>query len=583
MKRHLPASLLLFLCLTAQLYAKDYALILAGGCDNTLSQEMFEESFSFADGLIKRGWDVKVLHSNSSTRADLNKTYDRNKGAFTTRYEFSKYKIDNFTREAIKSSLSTLASNVKKGDQVLINIITHGLPVSSAKGHIICLAEDPYQFNVDELKKMGLDTMYSKGAEIGILDNSCYGGESVATFEDKACVISTQTPRFPSITTMYSENEPLVFGITSVVNLYMKKSNKKLSMEDYYLKSLAEYPSWSALKDPVILSVFPNMSGDYKGNLLSDHASIYSFLSTGDYDYFVDLNNYYQETLCADMVSTDKQQQTASSYDPGYDQCVVELKNLSDEKYKVFENIRYFFSLKKKGLDLSSKAVKDLRSELKSQLDKIRKIDAELKSKEKLLTAQKEAFFNSFNEELKKKRVRVRNCIPKENMAKLVEGSESVLLLNDKMTYKDANRILTENGCEFFKDTNEVECPCCSIHRYLDHPGFFNRSSHDFLVMLDPVVEDLIYDIVFNTDCVHSYVEQAIKATNINNNTDLHRKAEAYELTWDQIYGLKKSIQAETEKFNVAFNKLKAVMYIKSYARAVSPNEAIKRCRKFKI
>ncbi len=572
----------LFFTLTAQLCAKDYALVLAGGCDQTLSMEMFKEAFSFADAIKNRGWDVTVLHSNKGVRGNRNRVYDITKNDFANKYDLSKYKVLDFTRDAIKESLSALATKVKKGDQVLINIITHGLPVSSIKGHIICIYDKPYEFNVDELKTMGLDAIYAKGVEIAILDNSCYGGESIATFEDKACVISTQTPRFPSIAVQSNNNDPDVFGITSVVTIQMKKSNNKLSIEDYYLKALATYPSWTALKDPVIVSVFPNMSGDYKGNSLSDFASIYSFLSSGEYSSSIDLKNYYQESFCVDMVAMDKE--NLSVQNPSYDQCVSELKNISDEKYNLFENIRYFFSLNRKDLNLNTKAVKDLKAELKNLLDKINKIYAEIKVKEKLLLTQKETFFASFNAELKNKQVRVRNCIPNKDMVKLLEGSEQMMPIYSDMTYKEAKEILLEKGCTFFKETNELECPCCEIHNYLTAPLFFtNPKNRTWFVMLDASIKKVLDRMIFMDDpCDNSYMEQALKGTDIENNVDLHKKADAYEFTRNELYRLKQSIQSETEKFNMTFNKLKAVIYIKSTSKAI-PNEKIKRCRKFKI
>ena len=585
-----------------ELCAKDYALVLAGGCDGSLMREMFEESFWFAETVKKKGWHVIVLHGDRADTEGMNFDYLKN----SKKYDLSRYEVLDFTEKNIQASLKKIAKDIKKGDKLLVNIITHGLPVASVKGHIICLRDKPENFNVDRLRGMGLDSIYSKGAKIGILDNSCYGGESIATFDDIACVLSTQTPRLPSIATATWENIDYddVFGVTSVVTRYLSKHKKSLSLEDYYLKALADYPSWSALKDPIILSVFPNMSGDDKGNALSDFASIYAFISSDDVGS-MDLYNYYEEELCGDLVDVEKnnmgtktginstkQSQTVSEAFPGHEQCMMELKNVSDEKYKLFQNIRYYFNLNKKSLKLKPKAVRNIRKELKELTDKIRSTYSEIEKKESLLEDKKADFLTSLEKFLKDNQIKIRSCVPQEEMKKLMAKSSANILprAGGSPTYKDAYETLLTEGCSFFEESNEIECDCCEKDRFFYcNPYSFHASkdtgSSSYCLGFRTDIAELISDMnLFDrTECGNEeYRNKANKQIKLDQNPLLLQKSKDYASLFNQLLELKKKRSADIEKFNVAFNKFKAVRYIKETPK-VNPNAKIKRCRDFKI
>jgi hypothetical protein len=584
MRRFLSICILLNILLITNLFSANYALIMSGGCNSTLSREMFEEAFLFAEAIKKRGWEVTVLQSNEVLREQHNRT---------PRYNFSRYKVMDFTRKNIESSLDEIQKKVKNNDQVLINIITHGLPTKGPSGHIICTMDDKkdknHHFDLKNLKEMGLDKISAKGANIAILDNSCYGGETISTFENEACVISTQTPKFPSFaiphTGRYDEKYQGVFGITTLVKNELSKSGKKLSMEDYYIRSLVDYPSWTALQDPTILSVFPSMSGDEKGNALSDFASIYSFIKSGNFDYDIDFNNYTDSELCQNITSSAEQNKQKNTTSPSLEQCSIQLKNFSEEKYNIFQKIRNFVSSeKRKGPKLKNKELVSTKAELNDLIEKLKNTYDQISLKEANLIKLDNDFFQTLEQYLKNNQVNAVLCSDKSKIQKLLSSSdEQIANFKTAPSYKDAFEILQKNNCKITEDISVVECPCCEMgQHYISPSAWITVWDKSPFISLNKDIGDL--EFFFNLDSNNKtrMLTDAAEKLKLNNNINIKNKAHACKTDFDSRIELKEKIRKDLERFNMLFNKLKALDYIQRTSK-IKPSKDIKRCRDFKI
>jgi hypothetical protein len=578
-------------------HSKDYALILGGGCGygfGGLGQEMFEESFGFAENIKKRGWDVLILHSNSKRTKELNMISNN-------KYNLNNYNLYDFTKDNIKASLEKINNEIKKDDKLLINIITHGLPVSSKKGHtqghFICI-EDVLNFNVNQLKNMGLDAIYQKGAKIGIIDNSCYGGESIYAFNDIACVLSTQSFLASGVYARdFDSNKKYngVFGLTSIVTRYLEnnKNNKSLSLEDYYLKALLDNPSWS-FSDPKMMSNFPNISCDEKGNSLSNFAAIYSFINSNQRD---SINiNYGENEICNDLTAIEKTKVNKIATKNEYENCVIELEKSFEEKYRLLENIRYFLNFKKKSLGLDAKKTRNIEKELKELVQKLEPLSNNIKNKEKLLNEKEDNLLKSIDEFLKNKETSIRVKISTDKMQKFITQSSDLTKKPAKQkgairirpknglevppaTYKTVYDKLSEKNCIFLEDLNEIECHTCFQRYYFLGSIFRNREKEkEKYIMLERSLLN-IFEHDLDID-VSNFVKSALKEMNFNQKIkNMLDEGSNLLKKYDQLI---KQKQDEIEKFNVIFNKFKAIRYIKETPKLNFSNK-VRRCRNFKI
>lgn len=88
--------------------------------------------------------------------------------------------------ESLKSRIRN--GELKRGDQLLITIATHGLPSNpSLKSHSVATTDT--SFSLDELVELR-DLAEKKGVLLAIADFSCHSGNTLKISSDKTCVIS---------------------------------------------------------------------------------------------------------------------------------------------------------------------------------------------------------------------------------------------------------------------------------------------------------------------------------------------------------------------------------------------------------
>jgi hypothetical protein len=221
--------------------ARDYALISGGSCEFEKMKRSpafpgmkipefmgsnlgFRPMSRLAKGLVKRGYEINMNYASdkqskcestctSATKCSAKTAIKMNnnswskaciKAASSINTNVEDNTIENFVKD-----IENTAANIKKegsNSKVLISFITHGMPkgynssgapLSGLKSHGICFntPDGGYEYiEIDDPRiKKSLDKLKDSGAKIGLIDHSCYGGETTKKLKDYGCILSSQT------------------------------------------------------------------------------------------------------------------------------------------------------------------------------------------------------------------------------------------------------------------------------------------------------------------------------------------------------------------------------------------------------
>jgi len=146
--------------------------------------------------------------------------------------------LNNFVND-IKRTANEISSN-GSSEQVFITFITHGMPKgynskgapqSGLKSHGICFNKPGggYEYvSVDDPRiKAALSELKKSGAEIGIVDPSCYGGHTTELLSEYGCVLSSQSDKVPSTAGV---------GMIDTIN-HLLEEDKDFSLADSFLEN----------------------------------------------------------------------------------------------------------------------------------------------------------------------------------------------------------------------------------------------------------------------------------------------------------------------------------------------------------
>lgn len=226
--------------------SKNVTVFAGGGCFSQLREEMSAEADRYAKTMSAHGWQVFTLFGG----------LDLVRGRDNTR-DVSIPGVKPFTRHELISALETQLQNLKEGDQFLLTILTHG--TYKKGGHLICLGDGSGLDLSDSAIASPLRKLNQKGVRVAVIDNSCFGGQTVSIFSEHACVLATQSGNFPSfVGSNLNQN-----GVTSVSLDLLEHSDqsRKISMEDLFVATSMNHPA---------TGVFPVMSGLDRYNRLGD-------------------------------------------------------------------------------------------------------------------------------------------------------------------------------------------------------------------------------------------------------------------------------------------------------------------------
>ena len=172
----LLALLTLFVSNAAQATRFD-ALLLGGGCEykSEHSTNLFDQTFELTYRALKNSqkWNIDIQYGNDSWEKPW-------LGAVNSTYE----NLIHYLDARLKGQKA-----LKKGDQLLIAIATHG----SRYPHSICLGDNSTIGMAEFIPY--IQTLVKRGVKIAFTDASCYSGNSANLLGDYgACVLTEGNP-----------------------------------------------------------------------------------------------------------------------------------------------------------------------------------------------------------------------------------------------------------------------------------------------------------------------------------------------------------------------------------------------------
>lgn len=139
--------------------------------------------------LKSRGYSIKAVYNGSHPDISAKLSHE-------LYGDNANVSIPSFSKDHLNEALDSIRAQVRNGelrggDQVLIQISTHGSPMkANEKSHCVALAE-PFQecVSLDVLINFR-DDLKKAGVKLAILDQSCYSGGSIGLADTNTCVIT---------------------------------------------------------------------------------------------------------------------------------------------------------------------------------------------------------------------------------------------------------------------------------------------------------------------------------------------------------------------------------------------------------
>lgn len=210
--RGLAPVLLVFL-FSVSSFAKKEAVFFGGGGEPATPGTIFDDTYK-SFGLFSEG-------SGWTSRSYFNGGHPQSEALAQ---KISKGKNKPMTAENMKAEIAQLKARIqsgdlKKGDQLMVTLSTHGLqPKSPQSTHNVETIDG--NFNLDELKELR-DLAEAKGVNLAFMDLSCFSGATLDLGSDKTCVISAASHNV---------------GYTNAGESLGKEMQKGANLEDAFLK-----------------------------------------------------------------------------------------------------------------------------------------------------------------------------------------------------------------------------------------------------------------------------------------------------------------------------------------------------------
>jgi hypothetical protein len=151
-----------------------------GGEDPGLPRTMFYHSLDFFSDFSKKNhWETTYLHNGG--HAD-----DEAKLKSIKSVKTKNFSVEEFNKTI--AQLRTQISQLKKGDEVLINIATHGYESNSYGSHEVSSKNGLVDLRILESVR---DEAEKRGVQLAIIDTSCHSGASLKLATPNTCVVTT--------------------------------------------------------------------------------------------------------------------------------------------------------------------------------------------------------------------------------------------------------------------------------------------------------------------------------------------------------------------------------------------------------
>lgn len=250
-KTILATSLLLNL---SPLLAANHFLVIGGGGEPMGQKTIFDDSLVKLSEFKKKVPDYK-------TKISFNGGHPNTESIISQNFRPEEIVSPTFNRQSLTSSIDDYVSQmksgkIKSGDQLLIFIDSHGAEKKEGEEtHEIAEGKSPIKnystgggraVSLDELKVL-TQLAKEKGIKLGIMDFSCFSGETLALRNENTCVITSSGPKHYSYT-----------GYDSLFNArFLSAMTPGKSLEDVYLsvRDDIEDPGFPMISTPVGMDI----------------------------------------------------------------------------------------------------------------------------------------------------------------------------------------------------------------------------------------------------------------------------------------------------------------------------------------
>ena len=209
-----------------------YFSFIGGGGEPDGETTIFDPEIPFVGDYVKKS---RPKHVNISFNGGHGSTEKKLEESFGD-------KNNSFTMESFHQIIQSYADQIrsgeiKSGDQVVVYLSTHGARKKDSENtHHIAFAgsdgtsdlvtlEGANTASLDELKVLS-ELALKHDVKLGIIDDSCHSGNSLALANKNTCVVSSSGPD--------------LFGFASTA--FSKNLKKGRSLEDYFLKARERHP-----------------------------------------------------------------------------------------------------------------------------------------------------------------------------------------------------------------------------------------------------------------------------------------------------------------------------------------------------
>ena len=215
-------------------------LTFGGGCGNNELLTRFKQTIE--DGAKKNGYEI---YDSFSYQEEAVEDVISNDGKIITAKPGNRVHFEQQMKKVVDKYKNMDCKNDKC--QFVLSLSTHGAPgdVSNPenygideekRGHNICTADNG-RYNVSDLKPF-LSDLKKLGVNIGIIDESCYGGGSANELQKYGCVLTSTSSYIP-------HTEPSVFS--SYSSAYAKVTNNlKIKAPNMQQMAIAELVNQSS-------------------------------------------------------------------------------------------------------------------------------------------------------------------------------------------------------------------------------------------------------------------------------------------------------------------------------------------------
>lgn len=232
-----------FLLLSPIAMAANHLVLIGGGGEPKGQNTIFDRDLkSLGENSTFNDWKKTVIFNggHSSTERLMS---DKFKDANITP-NFTRANYDSFLKDTINKIKS---GEIKPGDQMLINILTHGAEreKNKEKSHRIALSGGSLN-NYETLSgtpTVSLDTLQElinvadqKGVKLGIANLSCFSGNLLNLDKKSACLIAQSIPESYSMASIEDSNPASFFyNKTGFASNFFNKIKKGSTLEEAFL------------------------------------------------------------------------------------------------------------------------------------------------------------------------------------------------------------------------------------------------------------------------------------------------------------------------------------------------------------